>query len=1041
MPIQVVDYPTSFRSTQPWFVPPTTGAGLEMYYQANPTNYTLMAGGYVPSGTATASPAINPGVQFRVDVPCTLSAIRIYHVAADTSTFHWVNIWRSDDQSGQAWVSDLETNNEVTGWNPVYTWVSGTGITPYVPVELDPGVTYTITYWAQSGTTYASHTNGLTGSGSGILHTVGCASTPYGNQYPSTTCGMDGKGIDFTVTLDSPAGVIMPIDRATNSVKPLVIAASPTYVRGSMQVDQHLNVGQPAPTSSTPGLSITQPDQGNGYVGRYQFRLTADGYSQSYMIIENSMVGTYTPFGVVCLPSDSNGAWFLLSSTHDVTNTHWAGLREFGMVSGSTGSGVDPGISFNVGAYTLLGDGYPAWQIMGWTATNKGALVPGYDASSTQFYPDIGDGTTPLRPRDLWLYRNASVGGKIGVGLAVSASGYATIGSSSSVLTGTSQYGMSISALFSAAATTAATGLTISMASVGGSYTINTWTGLYITSPAIGSGASVYNNFYGIHIAAQDTATLSGYGLLIDAHTNQFSEGIRNNAFSHFMAAVDIGGSGSIYSGYGLHIGGTWVVPFNINAHSNDSTYFGIFEARGFFDSPWGGSSGSEVYARINTQAATFTMAAARCFWAAGPSLGAGSAITECDGLYVANMGGAGITNAYGVYIAAQSGASSTNIGLYNAGTTQLVGRVGIVAAPASNDMLYIAGGSTLSGGTQCSIELGTVFGSGATSAGRAVEAYVTTAAASFTMGQGAVFYADTPSLGAGSAITNQYGLYVTNQGGAGRTNAYGVYIAAQSGAATNNFGLYNLGTTRLDGNVGQGLNPAPNYGWYLMPTTSGSTGQVGMAVIGNFTTAATATGTTMYLAFQTFGSFSMGTGYALQIGVSAPQSGVTVSTLYGIRVENQGASTVQSAYGIYVAAQSGATSTNVGIYNVGAIQTGSISRIGDTGWTVPSFLNGYTAYSAPFNPGYRKFPDGQVQIRGLVTCPATAGTSAFQLPAGFRPATNMTYLFTQITSFGLIRVDVQQDGSVVCGTEVRVGTWTNGGWISLDGCIFLAEA
>src|SRR5207244_2046702 len=53
---------------------------------------------------------------------------------------------------------------------------------------------------------------------------------------------------------------------------------------------------------------------------------------------------------------------------------------------------------------------------------------------------------------------------------------------------------------------------------------------------------------------------------------------------------------------------------------------------------------------------------------------------------------------------------------------------------------------------------------------------------------------------------------------------------------------------------------------------------------------------------------------------VDSPNIGAasTISTLSGILVRNQGASRITNAYGIDIAAQSGATTTNVGLRNAG---------------------------------------------------------------------------------------------------------------------------
>jgi hypothetical protein len=83
-------------------------------------------------------------------------------------------------------------------------------------------------------------------------------------------------------------------------------------------------------------------------------------------------------------------------------------------------------------------------------------------------------------------------------------------------------------------------------------------------------------------------------------------------------------------------------------------------------------TSGIAGYFRIATAAAAYTMTDAIALRALAPIIGGGSSITTATGLHVQNQGAAGITNAYGIDIAAQSGAATTNVGLRNAGLTQL---------------------------------------------------------------------------------------------------------------------------------------------------------------------------------------------------------------------------------------------------------------------------------------------------------------------------------------------------------------------------------
>lgn len=127
---------------------------------------------------------------------------------------------------------------------------------------------------------------------------------------------------------------------------------------------------------------------------------------------------------------------------------------------------------------------------------------------------------------------------------------------------------------------------------------------------------------------------------------------------------------------------------------------------------------------------------------------------------------------------------------------------------------------TTLTGTTQLGINSNQIFSSGATTAGVGIQSLLTTAAASFTMTNAYTFLAQSPTIGASSAVTNQYGYYAANQGASGITNAYGVYIAAQSGAATTNIGLFNNGTTTLAGTVSvTSGNIALSGGGYLQIT------------------------------------------------------------------------------------------------------------------------------------------------------------------------------------------------------------------------------
>jgi hypothetical protein len=363
---------------------------------------------------------------------------------------------------------------------------------------------------------------------------------------------------------------------------------------------------------------------------------------------------------------------------------------------------------------------------------------------------------------------------------------------------------------------------------------------------------------------------------------------------------------------------------------------------------------GRGVYGQVLTAAAAFTMTEGAAFYAAGPSIGAGSAITSLYGLYVANQGAASITNAYGVYISAQSGAATTNIGLYNLGTTRLDGAVGLGIAPAGAVALYVRN-NNLTGTGQTGVAGDPEFTSAATASGTSVYGRVRTAAAAFTVSAGSTFYADAPTIGAGSAITTQYGFYAVNQGKAGVTNAYGVYIAAQSGAATTNIGLYNAGTTQLVGNaaIGTTVNTAIllNISGSLTGTGYGvqiavdATGTVSSAVVNAIGTTSGAGNRDHIAGFQSAcvhnGTGTMTSMYGAYVGDTLTAGAGTVSYYYGTRINApSGTGVVTTTFGHYIAAMTRGATSNYGIYieapsggatNIGLYNAGTTTLVGNT--------------------------------------------------------------------------------------------------------------
>jgi hypothetical protein len=347
------------------------------------------------------------------------------------------------------------------------------------------------------------------------------------------------------------------------------------------------------------------------------------------------------------------------------------------------------------------------------------------------------------------------------------------------------------------------------------------------------------------------------------------------------------------------------------------TTQYGILSAPTFGSGTT--TLGAAVTGQAQTANASFTLPEASDFLALGGSFGAASTVTNSIGFHAQNQGNARATNAYGVYIDSQSGATTTNLGLFNAGTTQLNDRTGIAIAPGTSVMFRVGGGSTMTGTAQYGLDVAATFTAAITLTSVGIRSGVLTSN-STTVTNLYAFQANVPALGTTNAVTSIAGLRVENQGAGGVTNAYGIHIAAQSGAATDNIGLYNLGSTRLDGVIAQATGLSTAVGAWLNYTFGATSAtQYGLYVTPVFSTSATTAGACMSGSVQTsVTGFTMASGYVFWAQVPTIQAAVSITNLYGLNVANQGNARVTNAYGIYINAQSGATTTNIGLYNAG---------------------------------------------------------------------------------------------------------------------------
>jgi len=123
------------------------------------------------------------------------------------------------------------------------------------------------------------------------------------------------------------------------------------------------------------------------------------------------------------------------------------------------------------------------------------------------------------------------------------------------------------------------------------------------------------------------------------------------------------------------------------------------------------------------------------------------------------------------------------------------------------------------------------IFNSSCTTQGAAHYCRVRTAAAAFTMTTGIGFSVDIPSIGAGSAITNLYGVKVENQSGA--TNNYAIY----TGTGLVRFGDAVSSTNSIkSSSATAGIGYATGAGGTVTQATSKATGVTLSNVTGQIT-------------------------------------------------------------------------------------------------------------------------------------------------------------------------------------------------------------
>jgi hypothetical protein len=197
------------------------------------------------------------------------------------------------------------------------------------------------------------------------------------------------------------------------------------------------------------------------------------------------------------------------------------------------------------------------------------------------------------------------------------------------------------------------------------------------------------------------------------------------------------------------------------------------------------------VLSRPVTQAATFTLSNLVHFYVNPQTKGAGSTITNQYGFLAESTITDG-TNNFGFYSNIASASQRWNFYAVGTAANYFAGDTGIGTIPTSGK-ITLGGTSPVSGGNGQGILANT--SAPTTLTGQFVNFYsYPTSAASATINQLFHFYANTAPLGAGTTVTQQFGLAVESTL-TGATTNYGVYSGIAAAASRWNF--YAAGTAQ----------------------------------------------------------------------------------------------------------------------------------------------------------------------------------------------------------------------------------------------------
>jgi hypothetical protein len=346
-------------------------------------------------------------------------------------------------------------------------------------------------------------------------------------------------------------------------------------------------------------------------------------------------------------------------------------------------------------------------------------------------------------------------------------------------------------------------------------FTLPFLTHFTVTGLTVGAGSTVTDQ-RGLSIAAAAVGATNNYGVFsfLPAGTNNWNLYASGTAPNYMAGALGIGSTA--LTGYKFRATGTLSETSGgsgtaITIYSN-ATYDSTVNVVGY-----------GIRSLLSTAASAFTLPNLYHFTADSVSVGAGSTVTNQVG-FISGSSLTGATNNYAFWGNVPAGANNWNIYNANTASNYMAGALGIGTTTLTGFRLRVGGTvseTAPSGGVAYVASINGTFDSTVTAGAFGIRTGLSTAASAFTAANVYHITADSLTLGAGSAATNQFGFYA-NSTLTNATNNYGLYSAIPSG--TNNWNLYasNTAPNYMGGALGIGTTTLGAYNFRIERNLTG---------------------------------------------------------------------------------------------------------------------------------------------------------------------------------------------------------------------------